>query len=173
MCFSLRLSQSHKLLLQHTHTHTDAATQTQQVIIFLTASSDMRKADFSTSRWVGGGRLYQLQRKIRVMSVGQESCVKIQRSPKLDFTPADMETLKVRKIEAVIHSQGWQPYLQFHPGPFFTALFFPPLKLHFFYPYVLLFMLDNTEEFCLCREELQIIAIQKGDKENERGSDSE
>lgn len=42
----------------HTHTvlaHTHRQTRTHQIIICLTASSDMRKADFSTSRWVGGG----------------------------------------------------------------------------------------------------------------------
>lgn len=38
------------------HTHTNTHTHSSQVIIFLTASTDMRKADFSTSRWERGGK---------------------------------------------------------------------------------------------------------------------
>lgn len=45
----------------HSHssnTHTDRHTHTyaSRVIIFLTASTDVRKADFSTSRWEGEGK---------------------------------------------------------------------------------------------------------------------
>lgn len=87
------------------------------------------------------GRHYRPQRKIRAASSGQVSCVEIQRSPELDFTPAVMETLKVSEME------GGNPFTMMTTAPLVSAESILSELYTRLYPFVFLLMADKIRNY--------------------------